>query len=415
MADIVREKASKSIDTMKNMVSDVMSGNCYLIVVYLVCIIFLIIFSYSLYLRKEFTKAEVNVKKMKDELTTKNFQLTAFNEYDLMGDYGKGTKFALIDYYIKGSYNSCCTGPIINGSVDLRALKTVISQGVRFLDFEIYLRKNKIIVAAGRDNIYIKDTLNELNISSVLETVKREAIEGNVINNSDPLILSFRIMSENDAVYEGLANSIKKIFNDYLLSANYGYCGIKTKYNKKNIFENNVLFADIGKLKRKVIIFAKGPSNDPTSYKKNKKFYELMNGGDEDGRINYKPDYKVNNDSERKNIEEHKNHYCISYPDVTTTKNSSASIHWVYGCQAILMNFGAGFNNYQMDYYNKKFALKALVLKTKKLRRTRLFAGKATPQDPRLNPVQTRCNMLIPGTNHVQDLGLIPGGAMDCQ
>ena len=59
-----------------------------------------------------------------------------------------------------------------------------------------------------------KDSLNELNILNVLELVKREAIEsGNCRNNTDPLILSFRIMSENDNVYSILAHSIKKIFS----------------------------------------------------------------------------------------------------------------------------------------------------------------------------------------------------------
>ena len=62
-------------------------------------------------------------------------------------------------------------------------------RGVRFLDFEIYLKKNKAVVALQKQpypsgvkpnkctTCNFKDSLNELNIVNVLEFVKREAIE----------------------------------------------------------------------------------------------------------------------------------------------------------------------------------------------------------------------------------------------
>jgi len=42
------------------------------------------------------------------------------------------------DYYIKTAYNCCSTGDYKNGVVSTCALKSVIKQGVRGLDFEIY-------------------------------------------------------------------------------------------------------------------------------------------------------------------------------------------------------------------------------------------------------------------------------------
>jgi hypothetical protein len=441
--DNVKNVASNAVkntmDTMKNAMDSAMAGNCYLIVVYLVCIIFLIIFSYSVYLRKEFSKAGSNIKEMdtvEKEDSGKYMETKSMDDsdYNQEGDYGKGTKFALIDYYIKGSYNSCGTGPAINGWVDPLALKSVIKRGVRFLDFEIYLKKNKAVVAlqsmpypaVSSKNLKkchtckFKDTLNELNIVTVLELVKREAIEsGNCRNNTDPLILSFRVMSDNDTVYSILAHTIKKIFSRYLLPAKYGYCGIvKTGSNKKytgngkNIFENNVFYADLINLKQRVIIFAKGPPNNPQSYKKNRKFFELMNAGDNDGKLNYKSDYMVKNDYvETSTIEEHKDNYCVSYPDITTKKNSLAKMHFKRGCQAILMNFGAGYNDTQMKYYKKKFSdeQRAFILKPRNKRRKRIFVGKAAPQDPRLDPMQHECNMPVHGIDgKTFEMGNIP-------
>ena len=50
--------ANKLKNNMTNIANEIMSdGNCYVVVVYLVCIIFLVIFSYSIYLR-ELTKSK---------------------------------------------------------------------------------------------------------------------------------------------------------------------------------------------------------------------------------------------------------------------------------------------------------------------------------------------------------------------
>jgi len=425
-ANTVKNAAKNTMNAMKGAMDSVMSGNCYLIVVYLVCIIFLVIFSYSVYLKREFSKAGRNRDEMEKVRLSDSGEYMGLKplddaDYNKEGDYGKGTYFALIDYHIKGSYNSCSTGPAVNGWVDPLALKSVITRGVRFLDFEIYLKKNQAVVALQKQpypsgakpskctTCNYKDSLNELNILNVLELVKREAIEsGNCRNNTDPLILSFRIMSENDNVYSILAHSIKKTFSNYLLPAKYGYCGTvkasgsgNKKYsgNGKSIFQNSVLYADLIHLKNKVVIFAKGPPNNPQSYKNNRKFYELMNGGDEDSMLNYKSDYRIMNDSETFNVEEHKYNYCISYPDMTSKNNSTASVHFKRGCQAILMNFGTGYNDTEMKYYKERFSneQRAFILKPKNLRRKRLFGKKAQPQDPALNPIQREC--VIDGSN----------------
>ena len=47
----------------------------------------------------------------------------------------------LRDYYVASSYNSCCGGNVEKDFVDMIPLRTVIKQGARLLDFEIYNSK----------------------------------------------------------------------------------------------------------------------------------------------------------------------------------------------------------------------------------------------------------------------------------
>ena len=144
----------------------IMGSNCYIVLVYLISIIFLIVFTYSIYLRAELNKFNTGIRKMKSakkehELNVDMPSITALTNSDYIAKTPEdGLPYGLIDYYVMGSFNSCCTGDVINGYVSLEALKQVISYGVRLLDFEIYFKDGKVVVAAGRNNIYMKDTYN---------------------------------------------------------------------------------------------------------------------------------------------------------------------------------------------------------------------------------------------------------------
>ena len=67
--------------------------------------------------------------------------------------------YAIRDYYIYSSYNSCNNNKTTsNNNVDTQSLKNVIAQGVRLLDFEIYSLNNQPIVATSTipNNFFIK-------------------------------------------------------------------------------------------------------------------------------------------------------------------------------------------------------------------------------------------------------------------
>lgn len=376
----------------------IMGSNCYIVLVYLISIIFLIVFTYSFYLRAELNKFNTGIRKMKSakeehDLNVDMPSITALTNSDYTAKTPEdGLPYGLIDYYVMGSFNSCCTGDVINGYVSLEALKQVIGYGVRLLDFEIYFKDGKVVVAAGRNNIYMKDTYNELEINSVLEAVRRYALRGTAgnFNMSDPLILNFRIITENKNVYHVLEKAIMKNFSDYLADRKFGKEG---RRQNTDIFTTN--FKNI---RGKVIILV----DDPTeNYRDVPDFYELVNGTTKRYVRKY-TDYQMKNEKSNETyISETKNNFVISTPDVMEQRNSSYQVHHNLGAQGVLMNFGGGYNDENLKGYIRKFSMsqKAFLLKPKHLQRSRGAIDVPVQQDPELSFAMQQAETTIQGTD----------------
>jgi|ERR1712166_11374 len=381
----------------QNYSNKIMGSNCYLIVVYLLSIVFIIIFTYSLYLRKELTKQTKSLTDMKklsyeDEGSPSIAPLT-LNDYKRENKNGLST--TLIDYYVYGSFNSCCTGEVINGYVSLEALKTVIDLGVRFLDFEIYFKNGQVVVAAGRNNIYMKDTYNELEVGTVFSEIKKRALRG-IQNSSDPLILNFRIVSKNPNVFHILEKKIMKHFSDFLVDKN-----IPLENSRMNGTVFNTPFKN---LKNKVIIFVDDPYKNASE---NVGFMELVNAcTDSDkckGKIKLYNDYQIQNEgSPDMYIAEAKNNFLITTPNVMG-KNSKWLMHHQCGIQGVLMNFGGGYHDDNFKGYRLKFLeqQKSFILKPSKLRKRPAEVLEIKAQNPKMDPKQkmrfrTIGNMKVP-------------------
>ena len=405
----------------KNFANKIMDSNCYLIIVYIVSIIFLVILTYSIYFRREMTKKDSSLRKMeknkeKVEDDLKLSSVTALTN----SDYNKKTtehslSYGLIDYYVFGSVNSCCQGDVINGYVSIEALKNVISYGVRLLDFELYFKDNKVVVAAGRNNVYMKDTYNHLEIGTVLAEIKKLALRGGAgnLNQSDPLILNFRIVSNNPNVYHILEKKIMKHLADYLADRRFGKEG---KIQDKDIFTT-----DFKKLKNKVLIFVDDPNKN---YEQNPNFYELVNAsthgtGNRSGSLSLFTDYQIKNENSPEKYRNDAHHkFIITKPDVMEDINSSYIIHHGNGCQGVMMNFGGNYFDDNMEAYIRKFsqATKAFVLKPTHLLRPRTVAKMPEKQDPKLNPASApvqyqmgAIKMEVKGQNN-ESVGMPYGG-----
>ena len=158
----------------------------------------------------------------------------------------------LYAYYIKSAYNCCATGNFSYDYVNICALKKCVQQGVRFLDFEIYsINNNPVIGTSYIRSDYYKQSFNSVKLEDALDYINSGAFNSSECSNyNDPLILHFRIESQNTKMYNNMAKIIEEKLKDYLLN--------KETYGQE---ARNITQEKITKFKKKVIIVV-DKSND---------------------------------------------------------------------------------------------------------------------------------------------------------
>lgn len=112
----------------------------------------------------------------------------------------------LINFYIKTAYNCCSLGNYSNDSVGTCILTSVLKQGVRCLDFEIFSLNDMPVVATSTTNsYYTKETYNSIPFSEILAQIATEAFTLEIAPNSvDPLFIHLRIKSNNPIMFGNL-------------------------------------------------------------------------------------------------------------------------------------------------------------------------------------------------------------------
>lgn len=182
-----------------------------------------------------------------------------------MNDVNSAQKglYKIRDYYIFSSYNSCNESSETQyNNISLDALRYVISQGVRFLDFEIYSKDNNPIVATSNnpDNYDEFQSMNYVNFSDAFEIVINNAFNKSTCpTNEDPLFVHLRIKSTNNKMFEKLAS----IFDgyqgttNYMLGTNYSYeyttCNEESE-KENSCKSNNITNKPLYYFKNKIII-----------------------------------------------------------------------------------------------------------------------------------------------------------------
>ena len=127
-------------------------------------------------------------------------------------------KYKFLDYYIKTAYNCCSGGSYKNDFVSLCALKNVLKQGVRGLDFEIYSINDKPVIATSTEASYfIKETFNSVDFGDALRSIISYAFSGSTAPNpTDPIIIHLRIKSTNQTMYTAMAE-LFETYNRFFL------------------------------------------------------------------------------------------------------------------------------------------------------------------------------------------------------
>jgi hypothetical protein len=269
--------------------------------------------------------------------------------------------YNLLDYYIKTAYNCCAVGEFKNSFVNISALKNCIKEGVRCLDFEIYSVKNMPVVGvSSQNNVYELGSYNNVSFTDAMNTISRYAFTpGNCPNYNDPLILYFRIMSNNSVIYDIMASIILNSINSRLLSTDYIYGN-----GNKNLGTNPII-----NFNGKVIIVV---NTSNISLENSPKLREIINLTCEKSspflkELRYT---EVKNEPDMSSlIDFNKTGMTIVLPDLSfSNDNKDSRLASSNGCQMNAMSF----QNYDtnLQYYNKQFEDYgyAFILKPEELR-----------------------------------------------
>jgi hypothetical protein len=285
----------------------------------------------------------------------------------------------LYDYYIKTAFNACSGGSYTNDYVDVCILKSILKQGVRCLDFEIFNINNNPVVSTSTTNSYfVKETYNSVNFSDVMSTIANYAFSGGTVPNpTDPLIIHLRTKSNEQAMYTNLAN-IFKSYDNLMLGKTYSY----------ENYGQNIAIQPLTSFMNKIILIVDKSNNGGFE---NKDFMEYVNLTSNSVFMRALSYYDVKNTPDINELEQF-NQRCMSivYPDVgTNPSNPSGVTCRAAGCQMVAMRYQ------YVDNYLEENAIffdeggYAFVLKPANLRYSTVTIPQPTPQNP-ANSYQTR-------------------------
>jgi len=267
--------------------------------------------------------------------------------------------YNLRDYYVKTAYNACSAGQYKNDFVNICALKNVIKQGARCIDFEVYSLDNVPVISTSSVNDYsIKETYNSVPVSDALNVIRNYAFSGSTCPNpADPLIIHLRIMSKNVEIYDSIASSLELSLSDRLMGPKYSY-----ENNGKNIGSEPIISL-MGKVllivDKSNPLFAQTTLDEYVNIASNSIFMRALrytNG------VKYSPDMT-------ELIEYNKKNMSIVVPDFSgTNTNYAASLSIKCGCQFNAMsfqNFDTNMEHYDLffDSTGSAFVLKPLPLR----------------------------------------------------
>lgn len=329
---------------------------------------------YYFYMRNLVNKECSNMDNLYSALNTKIHSLNPSHSQ---------CKYNLRDYYIKTAFNCCSAGSYKNDFVSICALKDILRQGVRGLDFEIYSVGDKPVVATSTvPSYYVKETYNYVDFADVMTIVSGYAFNTSTAPNpQDPIIFHMRFMSNNQKMFDNL----KTIFEHYdslFLSSEFSF------EDEKNGVKQNMGTTPVLNLNGKIVVIA---DNTNKAFSTNPGFYEYVNLTSNSvfmRALNY---YDVKNTPDLVELQNYnKQNMTISMPDVSSTPtNPNAIICRETGCQMIAMCYQV--NDVYLQENNQFFDTTgyAFVLKPEHLRYVEVTIPAPIPPNPALS-YQTR-------------------------
>lgn len=354
---------SKNVDVIMTHMKENFASYA-LILVILLLVIFLII--YFVYM-KNLESKECNI--MDTLFSTVNGSLKSLNASD------PNCQYTLLNYYIKTAYNCCSPGSFTNNYVSTCALKDVIKQGVRGLDFEIFSIDNQPVVATSNSNsVYVKETYNSIPFSDIITIITNYAFSTSSCPNPlDPIIIHLRFKSNNQSMYQNLANLFKG-YDTFFLGPEYSY-----ESNGTN-FGNTPLLSIMGKI---VVIVDKGNN----SFMDCVDFYEYVNLLSNSNFMRALHYYDVQNTPDLIELQDYnKQNMTITMPASSPSPpNPSAIVCRETGAQMIALMYQQNDTNLQENNIFFNQCGYAFCLKPERLRYIPVLVDNPPPQNPALS------------------------------
>jgi len=364
--------ASRKTTNMMNAIKKLNENFVTYMLFAMIILIVIIILWYYFYMRNLVNR---ECSAMDSLFSTLNGSIKTLNSSD------PNCKYTFKDYYIKTAYNCCSPGTYKNDYVSTCALKDVLKQGVRGLDFEVFSMGDQPVVATSTvDSNYIKETYNYVPFSEVMNIITNYAFATSTAPNSkDPIIMHIRFKSSNQKMFQNFANLIKN-YDRFFLGPAYSF-----EQNGTNF--GNTPLLDLTKKNTIVLIVDK--SNN--SFMDCKDFYEYVNMTSNSIFMRALHYYNVKNTPDLSELQEfNKQNMSISMPDVGNDPvNPSAIVCRETGCQMIAMMYQKNDTNLQENnaFFDKSGY--AFCLKPERLRYIPVVVKTPAPQNPALS-FQTR-------------------------
>ena len=355
-------------NTMTNMIK-MMNENAAAILLFSMIIILAIgILSYYFYMRNLLSK---NCSAMDNKFSALNTAIKSLNPND------PNCKYTFKDYYIKTAYNCCSPGTYKNDYVSICALKDIIKQGVRGLDFEVFSVDNQPVVATSTvGSNHVKETYNVVSMTDVMNIITNYAFAGSgTPNPKDPIIMHLRFKSTNQEMYQNLANVFKN-YEQFFLGPDYSFEKNGTNFGNTHLLDLT---------KKNTIVLIVDKSN--TSFLDCKDLHEFINMTSNSIFMRALKYYDVKNTPDLPELQEYnKQNMTISMPDIgDDPPNPSAIVCRETGCQMIGMMYQKNDTNLQENNLFFDNCNYAFCLKPERLRYRPVVVKAPPPQNPALS------------------------------
>lgn len=350
------------VNNMSNMKEKYVVGILFGIII--IVIIVLVIFYYKL-----FNLEKSTCKHLSNMYPEQNGHIVSISPNS------DDSKYMFRDYYIKTAANCCSTGDIKAGVVSTCALRDVIKQGARGLDFEIYSVDGQPVVGTSTlDKYTVKETYNKVFFKDALGVIVNYAFtSGSCPNPDDPIIIHLRFKSRSQDMYQNLG----KIFKEqerYLMGPKY-------------YFENN--YSNFGevpllKLRKRIVLIV---NNNDKTYANTKSFSKYVNMTSGSMFMRFLTNSEARNiPSLAELVKFNKKNMSIIIPDrQQPIVNPGSVASRKMGIQLIGMSFQKQDTSFLElnEFFNTRNT--AFVLKPKELRFVQTYLPAPKKQDPKLS------------------------------